>query len=84
MNGCGMYLFDVIKNNCSTHGVETLSETDKTTWAHYHFCFNLSISIIESYMEYQYIPVKSLFSAQSIYTATNSSRTKENITTKRK
>ena len=33
--------------------------------AHYYFCFNLS-SIIESYLEYQYVPVQSLFSAQLI------------------
>ena len=33
--------------------------------AHYHFCFNLSL-LIESYLEYQYTPVYSLFSAQLI------------------
>ena len=39
--------------------------------------------MIESYLEYQYTPVYSLLSAQLILTASDSSRTKENITTKR-
>ena len=33
--------------------------------AHYCFCFNLSL-LNESYLEYQYTPVQSLFSAQLI------------------
>ena len=67
--------------------------------AQYYFCFNLYFlkqkkSLIkESYLEYQYTLVQSLFSAQlhvitvQVYTAFNSSRTKENIkniTTKRR
>ena len=51
----------------------------------YYFCFNLSL--IESYLDYQYTPVYSLFSAQLItvpvYTAFKC-RTKANITTKRR
>ena len=54
--------------------------------AHYYFCFNLSL-IIESYLEYQYIPVESSFSALLItvpvYTAFKS-RTTANIITKRR
>ena len=60
-----------------------------------YFCFNLFFetkksSIKESYLEYQYTLVQSVFSAQlhvitvQVYTAFNSSRTKENITTKRR
>ena len=33
--------------------------------AHYYYCFNISL-IIESYLEYQYAPVYSLFSAKLI------------------
>ena len=55
--------------------------------AQYYFCFNLSLTK-ESYLEYQYTLVYSLFSAQlitvQVYTAFNSSRTEENITTKRR
>ena len=54
--------------------------------AHNYFCFNLSL-ITESYLEYQYTPVKSLFSAQLItvpvYTAFTSitRRTKAQLRT---
>ena len=76
--------------------VWTVFEKIGPSGAQYYFCFNLYFfgtkkSLIkESYLEYQYTLVQSLFSAQlhvitvQVYTAFNSSRTKENITTKRR
>ena len=80
------FLNSHFRKNCSNFLNWNLRLKNRPLGARFHFWFNRSL-IIESYLEYQYAPVYSIFTAQlftvPVHTAFKS-RTKTNITTKRK